>query len=182
MRKQILFFAAVAVVHLVCNSEMLRAKTPACGYAGVKFINAPLRDIAQACTALREVVDYFGAMAFAFEPVVTIELGGASDAADGWFRSHGVFDARGLTIRLNEAAGFRAWGISTPGVLGPSFSSTSLCIWPCISFLGIRWRGCRAIGRSLSPMRSSSSSCHRTCVPLFWRLTAISPLSTTSCM
>lgn len=122
MRKHILFLAAVAVVLLVCGGGMLRAKTPACGYAGVKFINAQLRDIAQACAALREVVDYFGAMGFAFEPVVTIELGAASsDAADGWFRSHGVFDARGLTVRLNEAAGFRAWGISTPGVLGPSF-------------------------------------------------------------
>ncbi len=93
----------------------------ACGHAQVRLVNAQLRHVAQACAALRDVLTYFGELGLAFEPTVAIEFGVLSHEAEGWFRSHGSFDARALSIRLNDAAGFRAWGIPAQGALGDSF-------------------------------------------------------------
>lgn len=135
MRKHVLLLVAVVAVLVTLGGVVLCAKDGgkpetvmgACGHAGVKFVNAQLRDIAQSCAALRDVLSYFGGIGLAFEPIVTIEFGAASsDEGGGWFRSHGSFDAHGLTIRLKDSAGFLAWGISTPGVLGPSFLNHEL--------------------------------------------------------
>lgn len=128
MRKHLLLLVAVVAV-LLASSGALRAEdrrkpesvVGACGHARVRLVNAQLRHIAQACAALRDVVSYFDGIGLAFEPTVAIEFAALSDQADGWFRSHGSFDARALSIRLNVAAGFPAWGIPAQGALGDSF-------------------------------------------------------------
>ena len=58
----------------------------------------------------------------AIEPVVTIAFNSAPlPQEERRFRWHGAFDARTLTIRLNDTSGFRAWGFGANGVLGLSF-------------------------------------------------------------
>ena len=135
MPRRILVLFAVVAAFVATGGVVLCAKDGgktetvmgACGHAGVKLVNAQLRHIAQSCAALRDVMSYFGGIGFAFEPIVTIEFGvTSSDEAGGWFRSHGSFDARGRTIRLHDAPGFLAWGISTQGVLDPSFLNHEL--------------------------------------------------------
>lgn len=128
MRKHMLLLVAVVAV-LVASTVVLRAEdrakpetvAGACGHPRVTLVNAQLRHIAQACAALRDVVSYFGGIGLAFKPTVAIEFVALSDQAEGWFRSHGSFDARRLAIRLNDAARFQAWGISAQAGLGDSF-------------------------------------------------------------
>ena len=94
----------------------------ACGHAGVKLVNARLRDIAKVCGGLRDVMGYFDGIGLPFGPTVTVELGGSSsDDGGGWFRAHGSFDAQKRTIQLTDAAKHSAWGISSEGELGDSF-------------------------------------------------------------
>ena len=114
--------AASAGVLRAEDSQPRTTMQGACARPEVTLVNARLSDIAGACDALRDVTTYFADQRLAFEPVITIVFNSAPPPQeDGSLRWHGAFDARALTIRLNETSGFRAWGVGADGALRPSF-------------------------------------------------------------
>lgn len=94
----------------------------ACGFAKVRLVRARLHDVATACAAIADVVGYFAAIGFTFEPQGTIAFGTPPTEHGGnWFRSHGSFDARTLTIRVTTDRDVSAWGLTASAGLAASF-------------------------------------------------------------
>ena len=107
---------------------------------------------------MRDVVTYFGVIGYAFDPMVEIEFGASLPQDHVWFRAHGWFDARALTVRLNDSGGFLAWGVRSRGLLAKSFLTHELVHLALHLILGARDLACRFIGMSSSLTRFSLNS------------------------
>lgn len=94
----------------------------ACGFARSQLVRAGSQEHAAACAAIADIVSYFAAIGFMFEPEGTIEFAMApADHGGNWFQLHGSFDARTLTVRVTGERDVSAWGLIATSELGPSF-------------------------------------------------------------
>ena len=112
----------------------------ACGHPQVTMAHARPQNIGEICGAIHDVVTYFADLGASFEPVVTIEFSTTLPSESALFRSHGSYDARELKIRLNDAGGFLAWGITSRGTLARSFLTHELVHMAMHRTLGERTR------------------------------------------